>query len=132
MEIAFSSSRVNYEGKDDGMEALIKMFLNSGNEMKSIGFSRSEFHSTALEVFPERFLLEGSVKSETRISIRSSKSSLLKMRSLESSLNMSTECPKHQAAVKLQKIYKGFQTRRRLADCAVLIEQRWYGLCSQV
>ncbi|XP_042417855.1 IQ domain-containing protein IQM2-like [Zingiber officinale] len=97
--------------------------------MKSISFSRRDFHSMALKVFrPERFLLEGSVKSETRISIRSSKSSPLKMRSLESSLNISTECPKHQAAVKLQKIYKGFQTRRRLADCAVLIEQRWWKL----
>lgn len=115
------------------LEALVKRSLNSGNVMKSITFSRRDFHSTAFEVFlPERFLLEGSVKSETRISIRSPKSSPLKMRSLESSLNMSTECPKHQAAVKLQKVYKGFQTRRRLADCAVLIEQRWYGLCSQV
>lgn len=35
--------------------------------------------------------------------------------------------PKHQAAaVRLQKVYKSFRTRRQLADCAVLVEQSWY------
>lgn len=34
--------------------------------------------------------------------------------------------PKHAAAIKLQKVYKSFRTRRKLADCAVLVEQSWY------
>ncbi|KAI7726222.1 hypothetical protein M8C21_008566, partial [Ambrosia artemisiifolia] len=34
--------------------------------------------------------------------------------------------PKHEAATKLQKVYKSFRTRRKLADCAVLIEQSWW------
>lgn len=34
--------------------------------------------------------------------------------------------PKHEAAVKLQKFYKSFRTRRKLADCAVLVEQSWW------
>ena len=33
---------------------------------------------------------------------------------------------KHMAALKLQKVYKSFRTRRKLADCAVLVEQSWY------
>uniref|UniRef100_J3N2K6 Uncharacterized protein n=1 Tax=Oryza brachyantha TaxID=4533 RepID=J3N2K6_ORYBR len=37
--------------------------------------------------------------------------------------------PEHQAAaVRLQKVYKSFRTRRQLADCAVLVEQRWWKL----
>ncbi|KAK4759606.1 hypothetical protein SAY87_022737 [Trapa incisa] len=34
----------------------------------------------------------------------------------------------HEAALKLQKVYKSFRTRRLLADCAVLVEQRWWKL----
>lgn len=29
------------------------------------------------------------------------------------------------AALKLQKTYKSFRTRRQLADCAILVEHRW-------
>ncbi|KAF7836967.1 IQ domain-containing protein IQM2 [Senna tora] len=36
--------------------------------------------------------------------------------------------PKHMAAVKLQKVYKSFRTRRKLADCAILVEQSWWKL----
>ena len=37
--------------------------------------------------------------------------------------------PKHQAAaIRVQKVYRSFRTRRQLADCAVLVEQRWFVL----
>ncbi|CAM0906913.1 unnamed protein product [Alopecurus aequalis] len=39
------------------------------------------------------------------------------------------ESPKQEAAaVTLQKVYKSFRTRRRLADCAVLVDQSWWKL----
>ncbi|KAJ1377322.1 hypothetical protein SESBI_49015 [Sesbania bispinosa] len=36
--------------------------------------------------------------------------------------------PKHIVALKLQKVYKSFRTRRKLADCAILVEQSWWKL----
>ncbi|GMI84186.1 hypothetical protein like AT3G13600 [Hibiscus trionum] len=36
--------------------------------------------------------------------------------------------PQDEAAIRLQKVYKSFRTRRKLADCAVLVEQTWWRL----
>ncbi|XP_019156974.1 PREDICTED: IQ domain-containing protein IQM6-like isoform X2 [Ipomoea nil] len=43
-----------------------------------------------------------------------------------------TRDQRNQAAVKVQKTYKSFRTRRQLADCAVLVEQRWWKLVDSV
>lgn len=49
-------------------------------------------------------------------------SKMSKMPSLES------DNRRFHAALRLQKVYKSFRTRRQLADCAVLVEQRWFVL----
>ncbi|XP_058204801.1 IQ domain-containing protein IQM6 isoform X2 [Rhododendron vialii] len=49
-------------------------------------------------------------------------SKMSKMPSLES------DNRRFHAALRLQKVYKSFRTRRQLADCAVLVEQRWWKL----
>ncbi|KAK4788827.1 hypothetical protein SAY86_020146 [Trapa natans] len=47
-------------------------------------------------------------------------------------LPLDPSSPKHEAATKLQKVYKSFRTRRKLADCAVLIAQNWWKVLDSV
>ncbi|WVZ57090.1 hypothetical protein U9M48_007526 [Paspalum notatum var. saurae] len=79
---------------------------------------------------------QASLQLETKISIRSTpdaQQQLTPPRARFADLSSSSdsapaaESPKHEAAaLKLQKVYKSFRTRRQLADCAVLVEQSWW------
>ncbi|KAK1386495.1 IQ domain-containing protein IQM2 [Heracleum sosnowskyi] len=51
-----------------------------------------------------------------------------KMTGSDLKLQPTSNDPQYLAALRLQKTYKSFRIRRQLADCAVLVEQRWWKL----
>ncbi|KAK3125798.1 hypothetical protein QOZ80_7BG0609860 [Eleusine coracana subsp. coracana] len=114
---------------------VLKASLGSGKLRieGSLSFKRAEQQSPSAAAL---------LQVETKISITSSSSpcsspraaaaatprELLRTRFADAAA-AAPESPKQEsAAVTLQKVYKSFRTRRRLADCAVLVEQSWWKL----
>ncbi|XP_058069678.1 IQ domain-containing protein IQM2-like [Magnolia sinica] len=126
---------LSFNGRDS-KAAVLKSF-GSGKMFieRSMSYKRRElepFHlETMISLSPspkETALRSSTFKSrETSDVCPSPASSFLCERSPSSSV-LGSSGPRHEAALKLQKVYKSFQTRRRLADCAVLVEQHWWKL----
>lgn len=137
---------INYEGGD------------GRNLLRSVSFNgRDSKPTTTLETYgSEKVIFHGSLsfkgkELESMFSFKtprtdmrkdvSDKAAITKVQDFEDKMSSSDifsyenpESPllepnhRYQAALKLQKVYKSFRTRRQLADCAVLVEQRWYAL----
>ncbi|KAG0451114.1 hypothetical protein HPP92_026387 [Vanilla planifolia] len=153
MGITFSSAGEENKALNEGFDALLGSISFRGDYAKSNLCSDKadggEAESPLMRALGSgKFLIEGSVsfslketdpfRLETKISFKSSSPTNAESLSNPRRTRFSEEnvetpraelgSPKHEAAVKLQKVYKSFRTRRQLADCAVLVEQSWWKL----
>ncbi|KAL3534007.1 hypothetical protein ACH5RR_007528 [Cinchona calisaya] len=126
---------VSFNNRDSESEAVMKS-IGSGKMILegSLSFKGRELE-TKISLKPPSFDVENlgivkSVNSKTK-QLVPPKSPLISDSMTEKIAPMPSPGignDRDQAAVKLQKTYKSFRTRRQLADCAVLVEQRWWKL----
>ncbi|KAG6590148.1 IQ domain-containing protein IQM2, partial [Cucurbita argyrosperma subsp. sororia] len=148
----FSCPLAKYIDVENGLESITVKSISFGDDEVKTPVRSISFNSRDLE--PMVMKSVGSGKMTLEISVSFKRRELEKMVSLEENLLVVADSPKskemeiqsprsecrdrdeiktttnskHMAAMKLQKVYKSFRTRRKLADCAVLVEQSWWKL----
>ncbi|EHA8586225.1 IQ domain-containing protein IQM2 [Cocos nucifera] len=158
MGISFSCPGADYAALDESFEALFMRSLsfsdNVRSTLRSVSFNGRDSDPAILKAYGSgKLVFDGSLSfnrkerdhfhMKTKFSIKGptsekengrrlvdskkSRFSHLQEQAPESPV-IGADSPKHEAAVKLQKVYKSFRTRRQLADCAVVIEQHWWKL----
>ncbi|OAY82563.1 IQ domain-containing protein IQM6 [Ananas comosus] len=148
MGLSFSYPIDDYDYLDESFESLLMRSFSFTDKVKStlrsLSFNGRDSEPAIFKAFGSaKLIIEGSLSfngKETMISIKSPTSKKKSSKkspcasksrfspSYESPKLTAPESPQHEAALKLQKVYKSFRTRRQLADCAVLVEQHWWKL----
>ncbi|TXG58041.1 hypothetical protein EZV62_015870 [Acer yangbiense] len=153
MGLSFSCPLSDFDDLDTGFEAvLLRKSISFTDEdvvmtaLQSLNFSTGHDHEPASHVSEKKKMIIQPFPSfkgrelETNLSFETPPSSMENldfgsnnqspMRERRKSGNCLSKLgdQRDQAALKLQKVYKSFRTRRQLADCAVVVEQRWWKL----
>ncbi|OIW11417.1 hypothetical protein TanjilG_05188 [Lupinus angustifolius] len=98
---------------------------------ESLGFNGGEFGTILSFKSPTADKENGFIDKPVSTKNRRTYDDLPRTYSNSSETSFHSPVPQNerdQAALKLQKVYKSFRTRRQLADCAVLAEQSWWKL----
>ncbi|KAK7247136.1 hypothetical protein RIF29_42013 [Crotalaria pallida] len=157
MGISFSCPFAQYNDVEDDFDSMVVKSINFGNDeiktlARSVSFKNQDLEPTILKsvgsgkmrieksVSFKRKDVENSLLFDEELDIPMSKICKrtkdmgdqpirpeCEIETIQSAL-LNPSSPKHMAALKLQKVYKSFRTRRKLADCAILVEQSWWKL----
>ncbi|CAL4939638.1 unnamed protein product [Urochloa decumbens] len=134
MGVLFSCPADDYDPLDmeEAAPAPVGTTSGGGAVLKALGSGKLLIEGSLSFKRAQAASGSGSLHVETEISIRAGDAAaaplpreVARARFAEPAV----ESPKHEAAaLRLQKVYKSFRTRRQLADCAVLVEQSWWKL----
>ncbi|KAI3523505.1 hypothetical protein L1887_01685 [Cichorium endivia] len=109
------------------LESSLKSINLEDAGVKSLGLSCSfkiqDSNPTEMQIMDSQVM-----KIEKSVSFKVSSIEQVEKTEMPIEDDLEPGSPKHEAATKLQKVYKSFRTRRKLADCAVIIEQSWWKL----
>lgn len=154
MGVTFSCPLADYNDVEKCLESVIVKSICFGDEQAKTPVRSVSFNSRHSEPTILKSIGSGKMTVETSVTFKGSEAEKMvsvKAPTLDKEKNMAIapisqnrkemdsplgivqplsisdpSSPKHMAALKLQKVYKSFRTRRKLADCAVLVEQSWY------
>lgn len=135
--MAFSCPFADFDDLDNELESYVVRSISKGGGegTKSVG-SLNGGNSKTIEfksIGSGKLILQGSLSFrgrdlEVKVSLHApgSDHTMLSQENNVPTCRPESGDARHEAALTLQKTYKSFRTRRQLADCAVIAEQRWF------